>query len=475
MYLGLDLGTSSLKGIIVDDSGEIIAQDSRSLALNRPAVGWSEQDPNDWIAATAEVLTSLQCHLPRVRGIGLSGQMHGATCLDNEGRVIRDAILWNDTRATKQAHQLDSQANLKAIFGNITFPGFTSPKLLWLRDNEPQHFERIDKVLLPKDYLRYWLTCEYVSEMSDASGTGWLDIGARDWSDSLLAASSLQRKHMPRLVEGNDVSACLRAEMCERFGFNNNTIVAGGAGDNAASAVGLNISKPSQGFISVGTSGVVFTVNDRFKVDTESAIHSFCHAIPKTWHQMGVTLSATDCLNWLATQFNQSAASLTKELQATSAKAVPPSEEIFLPFLGGERTPFNNAQLRAKFAGLSYQTDKSALTRAVLEGVCFSLKQCFELMVNRHSPLDRLVDIKVVGGGAQSDVWMQILANVINAPLDRPKAAEHAAAIGAARLAAMALGVEVPGLSCGEVFEPNHLAEDYQGKYQGYVELTSQG
>ena len=473
MYLGLDLGTSSLKGIIVDACGEIIAQASRSLALSRPAVGWSEQNPCDWIAASAEVLTSLQGHLPDVRGVGLSGQMHGATCLDNEGKVIRDAILWNDTRAAKQAQQLDSQASLKAIFGNITFPGFTSPKLLWLRDNEPQHFERIAKVLLPKDYLRYWLTGEYVSEMSDASGTGWLDIAARDWSDSLLAASGLERKHMPRLVEGNAISACVRVEICERFGFNNNTIVAGGAGDNAASALGLNISKTSQGFISVGTSGVVFRVNDCFKVDTESAIHSFCHAVPKTWHQMGVTLSATDCLNWLATQFNQSAASLTSELEATSAKLVP-GEEMFLPFLNGERTPFNNAKLRAKFAGLSYQTDKSALTRAVLEGVCFSLKQCFELMSDTHSALDRLVEIKVVGGGAQSDLWMQILANVINVPLERPKAAEQAAALGAARLAAMALGVEVPGLSSGKVFEPNHLAELYQDKYQRYLELTKQ-
>ncbi len=468
MFLGLDLGTSGLKGVLVDDRGHLVASQTVPLSVNRPAPGWSEQDPQDWIKASEAIFAKLgknhPAELKKVRSIGLSGQMHGATVLDSSGHVLRPCILWNDTRADKQAQFLNQQENLRKVSGNLVFAGFTAPKIMWMREQEPEFFTKIDKVLLPKDYLRFWLTGEKISEMSDASGTAWLDIGRRDWSDDLLQASGLTRKQMPTLVEGSQVSGTLRSELVKRFGFNCDVVVAGGAGDNAATAIGLGMETPGSSFMSLGTSGVVFTVNSGFSPAPESAIHAFCHALPGCWHQMGVTLSAADCLSWFARQFNTSP---TELVSGCGDVLSPPGEEVFLPFLSGERTPYNSAELRAGFLSLSHNSNRKSMTGAVLEGVVFSLRQCLELMENTGEKAPHLI---AVGGGARSDYWLLLAATIMNRPLLRPSNAENAAAIGAARLGAMAIGKELDVSGDMKVFDPvQTLVSSYEAKYMRYL------
>ncbi|MFZ9199458.1 MAG: xylulokinase, partial [Paracoccaceae bacterium] len=299
MFLGLDLGTSGLKGIVINDRQEVLAEASAPLTVSRPAEGWSEQEPSHWIAAAETVLDKLAAFgLGKVTGIGLSGHMHGATLLDASDNVLRPCILWNDTRSHVEAARLDADPRFRAVSGNIVFPGFTAPKLDWVRAHEPALWAKVAKVLLPKDYLRLWLIGDYVAEMSDAAGTSWLDTGARDWSDELLAATGLTRAQMPRLVEGSAVSGVLRDTLAERWGMGRGVVVAGGGGDNAASGVGVGVVRAGEAFVSLGTSGVLFAANDGYQPDPATAVHTFCHALPGSWHQMGVILAATDALNW---------------------------------------------------------------------------------------------------------------------------------------------------------------------------------
>ncbi len=461
MYLGLDLGTSGLKGVLVDEAGTIHATHTAAISAQHPHSGWSEQDPQSWIQAARAVLQSLG-DLSQVRAIGLSGQMHGATCLDAKGEVIRPCILWNDTRAHEEAAALDAMPMFRDVTGNIVFPGFTAPKILWMQKHEPENFARMDKVLLPKDYLRFWLTGEFVSETSDASGTSWLDVGARQWSAELVEASGLSMDAMPALVEGWEASAKIRAALAREFGLSADTVVAGGAGDNAATAMGLDIVKPGTGFFSLGTSGVVFAANAAFHPDPASALHAFCHAAPATWHQMGVTLSATDSLNWLARQLDEKPAALVNAIGDLEA----PTAELFLPFLGGERTPYNSATLRAEFKNLGHSTDRAALTRAVLEGVSFSLKTCLDLMENSDGAVKKLL---AVGGGAQSDYWLELLATILEREIIRPEGAENAAAIGAARLGAQALGEDIALYAKENIFKPDlEHTKSFAEKYLVY-------
>ncbi|MFN7269421.1 MAG: xylulokinase, partial [Cereibacter sp.] len=340
MFIGLDLGTSGVKGLLMSPDQRVLAEASAPLAVSRPFEGWSEQSPADWIAATEQVMDQLAAHgLGSVRGIGLSGQMHGATLLDAADEVLRPCILWNDTRSFEEAAELDSDPVFRRITGNIVFAGFTAPKLVWIRHHEPALWDRVAKVLLPKDYLRLWLTGDHVAEMSDAAGTSWFDTGARDWSDDLLAATGLSRGHMPRLVEGSAPSGMLRPALAGRWGLPGTVIVAGGGGDNAASGVGVGVVRAGEAFVSLGTSGVLFAANDGYQPAPETAVHTFCHALPGTWHQMGVILSATDSLNWYAGLVGETASALTGGLGALHA----PGKALFLPYLGGERTPLNNA------------------------------------------------------------------------------------------------------------------------------------
>ena len=303
MYLGIDLGTSEVKALVIDENHEVIASHSAPLSIQRPHPHWSEQAPELWWEATEYLMATLRekCaqHWPAIKAIGLSGQMHGAVLLDAEGEAIRPAILWNDTRCAAECAELEAMApELHQVAGNLAMPGFTAPKLLWVRRHEPQHFQRTATVLLPKDYLRYRMTGKKVSDMSDAAGTLWLDVAKRDWSDALLDKCGLSRSQMPTLVEGCEVSATLDPQVAARWGLNASVMVAGGGGDNAVSAIGVGAVSPGDAFISLGTSGVLFVVTDAYRPAPQSAVHAFCHVLPNLWHQMSVMLSAASCLQW---------------------------------------------------------------------------------------------------------------------------------------------------------------------------------
>lgn len=468
MYIGLDLGTSGLKALLIDAEQELLAEATAPLELQRPHQGWSEQRPADWIAAASAALDRLAGgrDLSGVRGIGLSGQMHGAVCIDDRGEVLRPAILWNDTRAATEAATLDADPRFHRITGNIVFPGFTAPKIAWMRRAEPELADRIATVLLPKDYLRLWLTGEAVSEMSDASGTAWLDVGARDWSEELLEATGLSRGAMPRLVEGSAVSGELRGDLAQRWGMGTGVVVAGGGGDNAAAGIGVGAVAPGQGFVSLGTSGVLFVATQGFAPAPETAVHTFCHAVPDTWHQMGVILAATDALQWLARLLGRAPADLTGALDGIAAPMGP----MFLPYLGGERTPHNDAAIRGVLTGIGHDTDAEALTRAVLDGVAFALRDCRDALSERGTRIDRLF---AVGGGARSDLWLRVIATALDLPLSVPADGDFGAALGAARLGLMAAEGASPAIAepppVARVVEPDAtLTQAYTDAHARY-------
>lgn len=436
MYLGIDLGTSGVKALLIDDAQYPVASATSSLEVSRPHDGWSEQDPASWIAATENVLDALKLSHPKelaaVRGIGLSGQMHGATLLDQTGAVLRPCILWNDTRAHAEAAALDANPLFRKLTGNIVFPGFTAPKMAWVNSFEPEIARKVRKVLLPKDFLRSWLIGSFTSEMSDAAGTSWLDVGRRAWSGELLAATDMDESYMPDLVEGTQVSGQLRAQIAARWGMSANVVVAGGAGDNAASACGMGVVREGQAFVSLGTSGVLFAANASYLPNPQSAVHTFCHALPNAWHQMGVILSATDSLNWLASITGKSAHELTAELDET---LMAPGSVTFLPYLAGERTPHNDSAIRGVFDGLSHQTDRRALTQAVVEGVAFAFRDSLEALRQAGTELSRVV---AVGGGSRSVYWLKAIATALQIPVDLPADGDFGAAFGAARLGLIA-------------------------------------
>ena len=436
MFLGLDLGTSGVKALLIDDTQRIVGSSAAPIPVSRPHPGWSEQDPADWVAATEAAMAALKASHPgevsAVRGIGLSGHMHGATLLDHEDTVLRPCILWNDTRSWREAAELDADPRFRAISGNIVFPGFTAPKLVWVARNEPDTFAAIRWVLLPKDYLRLWLSGEHISDMSDSAGTSWLDTGARRWSGELLDATGLTQSQMPDLVEGTDRAGMLRPELAARWGMGPGVVIAGGAGDNAASACGMGTVSQGSAFVSLGTSGVLFAANASYLPRPESAVHTFCHALAHTWHQMGVILSATDALNWHAGVTGQSAADLTREL-GDSLKA--PTGVTFLPYLAGERTPLNDAAIRGAFIGLGHESTRPALTQAVLEGVAFALRDNLEALRAAGTKLGR---VTAIGGGSKSRYWLQAIATALDLPVDLPQDGDFGAAFGAARLGLVA-------------------------------------
>ena len=440
-YLGIDLGTSSLKAILISEDQRVLAEHSVPLTVSRPHAGWSEQDPAQWMEATQTAIRAIgaTADVSGVRGIGMSGHMHGATLIDASGEVLRPCILWNDTRSATEAAALDNNPEFRALTGNIVFPGFTAPKVAWVRNNEPDLFGKIAKVLLPKDYLRFVLTGDYVAEMSDAAGTSWLDVDKRDWSDELLTATGLTRDHMPRLVEGSEVSGMLRDDLAQAWGLPKGVVIAGGGGDNAASAIGVGVVKKGDAFVSLGTSGVLFAASDAYQPDAASAVHTFCHAVPDTWHQMGVILAATDALQWLSRLTGPTAAELTADLGALQA----PSQTLFLPYLGGERTPHNNAAMRGQFLHLDHATDAKQAARAVLEGVAFAFADCQAALRSTGTEIDAAL---AMGGGAKSEYWLRVIATTLGIPLRVPEAGDFGAALGAARLGMMAAtgaGVEI--------------------------------
>ncbi len=475
MYLGLDLGTSGVKALLIDGDQRPVASGHGALDVSRPHPGWSEQDPADWLEACEHAIGELKSSHPKelaaVKGIGLSGQMHGATLLDRDDRVLRACILWNDTRSHAEAAALDADPRFREITGNIVFPGFTAPKLVWVKANEPDIFARVAKVLLPKDYLRLWLSGEHMSEMSDSAGTSWLDVGRRRWSAELLAATGLDESRMPALVEGTEPAGALRAELASRWGMQAGIPIAGGAGDNAASACGMGTVGEGHAFVSLGTSGVLFAANAAYLPNPASAVHTFCHALPQTWHQMGVILSATDSLNWLASITDRKAGDLTTEL-GDDLKA--PSGLTFLPYLSGERTPYNDATIRGVFAGLAHESDRAALTQAVLEGVAFAFRDSLEALAIAGTRLERMT---AIGGGSRSPYWLKAIATALGIPVDVPADGDFGAAFGAARLGLIAATGADPRTVCtppatSSTVEPDAaLAQPYTDAYRRYRAL----
>lgn len=440
MYIGLDLGTSGVKAVLLDRDGAVRASASRPLTVSRPQPRWSEQAPRDWWAAACAALAALVSDArtagidPRdIDAVGLTGQMHGATLLDAHGDVLRPAILWNDGRAGAECVELERLAPaLRTVAGNIAMPGFTAPKLLWVRRHEPDVFARIAYVLLPKDYLRYRLTGAFATDPSDAAGTLWLDVAKRDYDDTLLAACGLSRTQMPTVFEGNAVTGTLLPAVARALGLREIPVVAGG-GDNAAGAVGVGIVRPGDALLSLGTSGVYFAVSDGFRANPESAVHSFCHALSDTWHLMSVILNAAGCIDFTAQLAGyDSVAALLDDAEANARESRP----WFLPYLSGERTPHNDVNAKGVFYGLAPDTQRADLANATLEGVGFALLDGIDAL---HAAGLAPDSITVIGGGSRSAYWTQMLADLSGRVLTLRAGGEVGPALGAARLAHLAL------------------------------------
>lgn len=437
MYLGIDLGTSGIKVILTDHNGKLCASQTASLAVSRPQALWSEQNPEHWWLALDDCMQKLQASklLTQVKGIGLSGQMHGATLLDSDNKVIRPAILWNDGRCAKECLQIEKEvSNSRQITGNIIMPGFTAPKVKWLQQYEPKAHKRISKVLLPKDYLRFLLSGDFASDMSDSAGTMWLDVAKRSWDDSLLSACGLTQSQMPLLYEGNQITGYLHQALASKWNMPVVPIVAGG-GDNAAGAIGVGLTEPGQGMISLGTSGVYFVVTDKFTANPESAVHSFCHALPNRWHLMSVLLSAASCLQWFADNIvEQDLASIMSDLENSEVDIE--NAPIFMPYLSGERTPHNNPNATGTFFGLTYQTTKLSMLHAVLEGVVFAFADCVDAL---HQSGTVASEITLIGGGSKSLYWRQMFADILAIDINYREGGDVGPALGAARLAQLAI------------------------------------
>ncbi len=476
MYLGLDFGTSSVKGVLVDAKQKILATASAPLKVSRLHSGWSEQNPEDWWKAAGKVVAELRRLKPKlvaaVEGIGLSGQQHGATLLDKDGKPLRPCILWNDARSFVECDDImRREPQAVPMSGNIPLAGYTAPKLLWVKKHEPKIFDKVAKVLLPKDYIRYRMTGTYGSDMSDSSGTYWLDIANRKWSDMLLAASDMRRDQMPELFEGTDATGRLTASVAKAWGMPKRPVVAGGGGDNASSACGIGAVTDGAGFLSIGTSGVMFVSNDKFSPNAGKFVHAFCHAVPNTWHQMCVIVSATASLEWLSGILQTPAPQLTKAL---GNKVKGPSSALFLPYLSGERTPVGDAQVRGLMMGLGHETDRDAMTHAVLDSIAFAFRDSADALRDGGAKIDRLM---AVGGGTKSELWMKIMSTVLNVPIDLPVSGEIGGAFGAARMGLVA----ATGADYRQVFTKPKIAKTitpeksaaaaYEDQYQRYTQI----
>jgi len=477
MYLGIDLGTSGVKVVILGEDDQLIAQASSTLTVSRLENLWSEQDPKHWWQATNLAMSQLKVShgkiLSDIKAIGLSGQMHGATLLDENDKVIRPAILWNDGRSYLECSEIEELiTNSRQITGNIAMPGFTAPKLAWVKKNEPHLFDKINKILLPKDYLRLLMTGDYASDMSDSSGTLWLDVANRQWSNEMLTATALDKSHMPELFEGTEVTGILRSDVAEQWGLKTVPVAAGG-GDNAAGAVGIGVINPNEAFLYLGTSGVYFVANKDYQSNTKGAAHTFCHCIPETWHQMSVILSAASCLSWV-TKLTGAANEKALLDEVAAEDFSKPCSVTFLPYLSGERTPHNNPNAKGVFFGLSHNSNRAVLGRAVLEGVAFAFADAQQVLLDAGTQIGQ---VSVIGGGARSQLWGGILASVLNQPLIYREGGEVGPAFGAARLARIAISKESPQTVCqpGKITKiiksESAMSSYYQQQYQNYRKL----
>ncbi|MDU8925078.1 xylulokinase [Pasteurellaceae bacterium LIM206] len=435
MYIGIDLGTSGVKAVLLDEKQNILATTRQTLTVSRPKPLWSEQNPDDWWQATDMTMRELAMkhNLQAVKAIGLTGQMHGATLLDKADNVLMPAILWNDGRSTDECGELERLVpDSRKITGNLMMPGFTAPKLKWVAKHQPDIFGRISKVLLPKDYLRLKMTGEYATDMSDAAGTMWLDVAKRDWDNSLLHACQLGRDQMPQLFEGNQITGYLRPELAREWNMPSVPVVAGG-GDNAAGAIGAGLYRAGQAMLSLGTSGVYFVVTDKFTANPSKAVHSFCHALPQRWHLMSVILSAASAVDWVKNVLGiRDIAQLFQQIERSTTR----SQAIFLPYLSGERTPHNDAYATGVFWGLTHNDNAVTMAKAVVEGVSFALAEGIDVL---HETGVKADNITLLGGGAKSAYWRQLLADISGKTFAYRTGGDVGPALGAAKLAQIAL------------------------------------
>ncbi len=478
LYIGIDLGTSAVKLELVDENGAIRNELSRSYPVNYPHPGWSEQDPEEWKKAVLEGIPELLRGFDarQVKGIGAGGQMHGLVVLDGENRVIRPAILWNDGRTQKQVDYLNEEIgrqNLSAWTANIAFAGFTAPKILWMRENEPENFARISKIMLPKDYINYVLTGVHCTDFSDASGMLLLDVKNRRWSKEMLKICSVAECQLPKLFESYEKVGTLRPEVASLLGLEEDVVVAAGAGDNAAAAVGTGVVGEGGCNISLGTSGTVFISSERFGVDPNNALHSFDHA-DGGYHLMGCMLSAASCLKWLEEDILRTT-DYTGEQAAITEDRLGKNTVFFLPYMMGERSPINDVRARGTFIGMTLGTTRADLTQAVLEGVAFAIRDSLEVARSLGIPLNSSM---ICGGGAKSPLWQRIMANVNRLELKKA-ATEQGPGFGGAILAMVASGA-YPTVkdACGKLItvassvKPEEkLTALYEERYQQFRQI----
>ena len=435
MFVGIDVGTSGVKAVILASSGAVLDQAVAPLAVSRPAPLWSEQDAGEWWTATEAAILALDPVLRSgVLGIGLAGQMHGATLLGADDRPLRSAILWNDGRSFAECDEMErAEPRSRLITGNLAMPGFTAPKLLWVRTHEPEIFAAVRSVLLPKDYVRLCMTGDKASDLADSAGTLWLDVAARCWSGAMLDACGLSEEQMPALHEGIEITGTLRPDVAARWGMRAVPVAAGG-GDNAAGAIGVGVVDDGDALLSLGTSGVIFAATRAFRPNPARAVHAFCHSLPNMWHQMSVHLSAASCIDWVARLIGIDGPAALFALAERAGPAAGP--ELFLPYLSGERTPYNDPHVRGAFLGLGKDTDPGRLAAAVLEGVAFAHADGLDALSGAGTALSSL---SVIGGGARSSYWGQIFAATLGTSLVYLKGGEVGPALGAARLARIAV------------------------------------
>ncbi|BBL80926.1 xylulokinase [Rubrobacter xylanophilus] len=476
-FVGLDVGTGGARAVAVDEAGRVVAEASSPYPLLSPRPGWTEQDPGEWWRAAREVLGQIAERAGgEIRGIGLTGQMHGSVFLDGADRVIRPALLWNDQRTQKQCEEITARLGrerLLEIAGNPALTGFQAPKILWLREEEPGNYRRVASVLLPKDYIRLMLTGERATDASDAAGTLLLDVARRDWSEEILSALEIPRGWLPRVYEGPEATGLLREEVASELGLPAGVPVAAGGGDNAAAAVGVGVVREGLMSSSVGTSGVLFTHTDAFSPDPSGRVHAFCHAVPGAYHLMGVTLSAGGSLAWWRSTLEKDYDALVEE-----ASRVPPGAEglLFLPYLTGERTPHLDPSARGGFIGLTARHTAAHMSRAVMEGVVFSLRESLEILRSLGASVE---EVRATGGGARSPLWRRLQADIYGVPIRRTTA-DEGPAYGAALLGGVACGayrnvveaVEACVKLRDEVTEPDGRRSEVYGElYEVYRSL----
>ena len=477
-FIGLDLGTSALKLLLMEEGGQILNIVTKEYPLEFPQPGWSQQNPDDWLRAVlsgvAELLRGFDA--TQVAGIAAGGQMHGLVVLDEHDKVIRPAILWNDGRTQKQVEYLNGtigKETLSERTANIAFAGFTAPKLLWMRENEPELFARIRKIILPKDYINYILTGVHSCDYSDASGMLLLDVEHKCWSKEMLDLCGLTESQMPRLFESYEKIGCVKSEIAAQLGLPEGVVVAAGAGDNAAAAVGTGVVGNGGCNISLGTSGTVFISSDKFGVDSTNGLHAFAHA-DGGYHLMGCMLSAASCNKWLMDEIYQTSDYAAEQVPICDAK-LGQNHVFFLPYLMGERSPINDTNARATFIGMTMDTTRADLTQAVLEGVAFAIRDSVE--VARSLGIE-VTSSMICGGGAKSPLWKRIMANVLNIPLNSP-ASEQGPGMGGAMLAMVACGEYATVadackemVSVASTVEPEpELAALYEKRYQQFRQI----